>query len=925
MKYFEKYFSDVDFTQGTEVKVLCPFHQDTNPSATINTEKSLFHCWVCGIGYNEAQFISKINGISQAEAYRVLDKFKENQTQADWHLTQKAQLWANNEFLEKVRELGLSNDTIDKLDLGIMKDDLGRMFLGIPVFYNSVLMDIRSYNLLKHKNSPKCKSQTNAQAGFIIPYDIWSKTKEKTYILEGEKDMLLARSLGINAITLTGGAGAKPNEFVINSFKDRDIVLCYDNDKAGKDGMNNLYLTLKKIAKSVKYINIGEVVQEEKEDFYDFIHKYKKNEWDFYSLVENNFLLDIKKNYVSLKQALFENLIRKKLLSKVLVNAEFDDTFACPMYVVAEKKEETGSKNEKMMTGETKSWSLSEDNVHQLLSLVELDAKNNQLFSKLRTYLGIEKTEENVDIQIKEYATLYKVKIMDESEITNEDGKNISIDLYSFVPTTVGNQYEIEYKIFPHPTKHQKLIAIALSVYEINDEKDFVVNKELLSQLEGKTIEERIDNLYQSAKHHIAKHLSYPLWLMSDLVINSIYEFDYEERLRGTLDVFILGDTQVGKTQTSSRLVDLYKFGHFLSLKTSTTVGLIGGSNKVDGSWLNTIGAIPRQHKKLVVMEEFSGAKPDFIKTMTEIRSSGLLRFARSAGEMNVPCRLRMITLSNPINDEQGNPRHLSTFPNGVIPLMELIKSAEDVARYDGFLLVPKPKTRVNPFEYKLKGEPLSKEFYEHKAQWVFTRKPNNVKFEDGVESYIWEKAEELNNLFECNFPLFTTTTSQKLARFSVALASLVINTNETKEDVVVSKEIVDFTYRFLISVYDNEVFKLKEYKQEYESYNTLNIEELKDIQNLYNKNSTMFDFLEHQSSTSRGNLRSISGLDGDSFNPVFNKIVKYKLIRLMGEKVFITEKFRLAISKLNKNIKLDTATNLLEMSKQLKGKMKDD
>ena len=82
----------------------------------------------------------------------------------------------------------------------------------------------------------------------------------------------------------------------------------------------------------------------------------------------------------------------------------------------------------------------------------------------------------------------------------------------------------------------------------------------------------------------------------------------------------------------------------FYPLKTSTTVGLIGGSNKVEGSWCNTIGAIPRQHKRLVVLEEFSGAKADFIKTMTDIRTSKKLRLARASGELEVPCHLRMIT-----------------------------------------------------------------------------------------------------------------------------------------------------------------------------------------------------------------------------------------------------------------------------------------
>ena len=41
--------------------------------------------------------------------------------------------------------------------------------------------------------------------------------------MEGEKDMLVARGMGINAITLTGGgAEALPNEMTINAFKDKE-------------------------------------------------------------------------------------------------------------------------------------------------------------------------------------------------------------------------------------------------------------------------------------------------------------------------------------------------------------------------------------------------------------------------------------------------------------------------------------------------------------------------------------------------------------------------------------------------------------------------------------------------------------------------------------------------------------------------------
>jgi hypothetical protein len=392
---------------------------------------------------------------------------------------------------------------------------------------------------------------------------------------------------------------------------------------------------------------------------------------------------------------------------------------------------------------------------------------------------------------------------------------------------------------------------------------------------------------------------------MTDLVFNSILDFNYGDKMRGSLDVFFLGDTQVGKSETTSKMVDLYGFGHFLSLKTSTTVGLIGGSNKVDGAYCNTIGAIPRQHKRLAVLEEFSGAKPDFIKTMTDIRSSNELRLSRVSGELIVPCKLRMITISNPRNDENGNPRFLNTFPNGIIPLMELIKSAEDVARYDGFLLIPKIEKRFNPFAFTLEGEPIAKEHYHHKIDWVVTREPENVRFENGVDAYIWEKAEELNKEFECNFPLFGTTTSKKLARFCVALAALIVNVDETYENILVTEEIVDYVVEYLKQLYDNKVFKLKEYSDEFKGYSEITDEDVKELQKIYNRHNTLLMFINGISRTSRANLASVSGLEMKSFALIFNKLVMLKMVKLNMDTVYPTDKFRKAYAKLKKEVSL--------------------
>ena len=885
-------------------KLKCFAHSipsDTHPSASINTYKDLFHCWVCDIGYNEEQFIARINGISNTDAVKLLNKY---QVQDKWEV-EKGLLWSDQTMLTKVISLGFSKELIEEMKLGLIKDEFGKKYLGIPIYYNNILVDVRRYNIMKYENQPKMKSNDNARVGWLVPYDKFLSSNEICYLFEGEKDMLMARELGINAYTLTGGAGAVPNEYVINAFKDKDIVICYDNDDAGHKGMESIYKELKDIVKSIKYIEIGDVVKEDKEDFYDYIHKYNGNIFEFYSLDQHHFnLKEIDSIKIStIKDALKDSKIKKDLRSIITVTSEFSDPYSVPTVVEIEKVKDTGTKLDTMFENEKRTWFLEKINMQDMLELIEVNAKTVELNAKFRSYLNVPAKEPGIEIKPKELKTIFKSIITDK----DYDGSGVSLDIYSFEKLNVGSQYVIDYKIYPHPTKNQKLIAVAFNVKLINDSNNYTINKEKLSVFKSDgNIKERLDRLYESAKHHIAKHLNYNIWLMSDLVFNSILDFNYGEPMKGALDVFFLGDTQVGKSETTSKMVELYNFGHFLSLKTSTTVGLIGGSNKVDGAFCNTIGAIPRQHKRLAILEEFSGARPDFIKTMTDIRSSNELRISRVSGELIVPCKLRMITISNPINDENGNPRFLNTFPNGVMPLMELIKSAEDVARYDGFLLIPKVENRFNPFAYQLTGEKIPKECYEEKAKWVVTRGIDNVKFADGVESYIWEKAEELNKLFECNFPLFGTTTSKKLARFCVALASLVMEVDESYENIIVTKEIVDFIVEYLISIYTSPTFKLREYALDYRSYSEYTDKDVKNLQSLYAHNSTFIDFIGTQNRTTRSNLLSISGLESAKFSPLFNKMVAYKFIRLNNDNVYPTNKFRKVYNLIDKNFKTD-------------------
>lgn len=896
MEFFKQYFHDVDFEGQGEVKVHCPFHHDTQPSAQVNAEKGLFHCWVCGVGYDEKQFMAEVKGIPVTQAIKLLSEMS-NHVDVNWDVAFQAELWANEELLNKTHELGFTNETIEEHKLGLAYVNEG-VTLAFPIFFDNVLMDVRRYNIFKLPGIPKMTSDKGAKSGWIFPYDLWKDSVDTTYIFEGEKDALMARQLGLNAISLTGGAAAVPNQFCLPAFKDKEVIICFDNDQAGRDGSQNLARVLHEHTTSVKILDISALVKEEKEDFYDYITKYDGDIFEFMSLEPTPYEVEEKtKEFTRLKQAMDDNVLRKKLSSHITVTSEFVEAFSVPTFIQAEKVATTSDKDV-MDIGDKRYWELNEENLNEILSLIEVDAKEKNIDSRVKELLKLPSKEGGISVDRTKEKFIYRC-IMTDKDV---DGSAIAVDLYSFDKLVVGGQYDIEYKLYAHPNKHQRIVAIATYVIHQDDQSDFEPDEQLLKQFvsEG-TVEERVQRLYESAKHHVAKHMDYNIWFMSDLVFSSILDFKYGEVMRGALDVFMLGDTQVGKSETTSKLVELYNFGHFLSLKTSTTVGLIGGSNKVDGSWANTIGAIPRQHKKLAVLEEFSGARADFIKTMTDIRSSNEVRLTRASGELKAPCKLRMITISNPINDANGNPRFLSSFPNGVIPVMELVKSAEDVARYDGFILTPKKNNRFNPFENTLVGEPIPKKAYVHKAQWVATRQVQDVVFEEGVESYIWQQAEVLNKKYECNVPIFGTTASKKLARFSVALASLVTNTDKSFTKVIVTREIVDFIVQFLDDNYSSPQFKLDKVKEEWDSYSVYTEKDVKIMEDLYPANAVLIEFLSNHSRSSRANLQAISGKDRDAFGTIFNQLVQYRMVKIDMENVYPTEKFRKIYSVMNK------------------------
>lgn len=907
------------------VMVCCPFpHHDktfnmdyyeTKPSASINKDMGAFNCFVCGRHGNELEFAQMLTGLPKEDIIKghlVQEELEDDYS--NWEQLQHQDLLNDFDMLLKLKDLNITGQVIESVKLGKITNKLAT-----PVFVNGKLKNVARYNINKLPNTPKVEYMPNSKTGDIVPFDLWKNNFNNTVICEGEKDMLVARSYGMNAITLTGGSQSSIKPEYLENFRNRNVYIVYDNDDAGKNGAKKLYKQLIDYC-NVFITNISSVCKEEKEDISDFFNKYNKSREDFIYILENNSrqltqneLKDIKTktslNFSKLSDNIKNSIIKRNVRSSLQIIATCLDTFAIPEYAIFKLKDGIESDKRK-----TVSWFLK-DSSGNFLELMEGKIKTKDIPDILASICKLpKKWYDFYNLELGKEKTIYKCVVTDEVKDNEEEKTNeTTIDLYSFIPLEIGNCYDLDYKLFPHPREGQKLIAVATNIRQTNYEFD-KNNDEYLKSLDKfkvtTTINDKINELYESARCHISPHSHYldkKMWFMMDLVFNSPLDITYNGKIRGALDIFILGDTRTGKSEASKNLTKLYDFGEVIPLKTATVASLIGGTD--ERLKRTKLGALPRHHKELAVLEEFSGAPADFIKSLTEIRSSNIVKIYRVAGEVKAPCKLRMITISNPIA-YGTNLAQLISYPNGIEPLNELIKSPEDIARYDAFMLITQ-QPLLDPNQNGLKEElKIDEACYKVKSKWIKSLKSENVIISEELGNYIFSKSLELNNIFSCSFPVFGSETNKKIARLSSALACMLCNTVDY-ENIIVTKEHVDVIVNFLKSIYDNNVFRLKDFAEEEKSFNIVVDKDTALLNDMYPKNVTLIDFLANNSRVGRNELVTISGLNKDNFTKVFNLLASRKFVKLDREQVIPTIKFRKTYRLLNKDFNLYDTENI--------------
>lgn len=926
MKFFYKYFGkDNHVNDSGEMFVCCPFpHYDNegnayyekNPSAHINIEKSMFHCKVCGEGMSEVRFLSKLQGISYKEALLMLRELDQKKEQlGSW--TEFRKNFLNSEAPQKLcQELGIL-EVAEELQIGYTGTGIS-----FPVFVYGELLDIRTYN---PNGKPKVRSEKNAKS-LIIPFDLWMEDDRPTLLCAGEKDMAIARVFGFNSITFTGGEQAFPKLFKA-SFRGKKVYIIYDNDQAGQEGARKA-ATLLKDAGAIPYVVTGhyKVCKQQGEDLYDFFMKYGKNRYDLQKILDNTEefteeeYIKVRETYIPtirIEDAGNGEYHNRFVSSNVNIVSIFEEVYQIPEYVEFEKYDLDGKKDT-MQINERREWVLDETNLKDILLLMDSNLKQKQVDDNLRILAGVPLKEPFVAKYERSRIPIYKAVVTDDTEgiieSVHEDTTKVSEFLVYSVGKKLyaGKKYRITYKPVPHPLKAQQVVGI---VHELEESTSSVSKfkvtdgvRESLKKFqvqEGQTVEDKMNELYERAKGFIGVEARKLITFTCDLFYHTPLQFQFANRTeRAYLDIMIIGDPRTGKSNTIKKMHEMYELGSVTSLKTTTIAGLLGGSDQSGGGWKTKIGLLPRSHKSALIMEEFSGGGKELISKLTEVRSSNMVRLTRVNGSINVPAMVRMLSISNPMKMSDGTVIPLEQYNNGIQVLLDLIGATEDIARYDFFLLVPKPSGYISPLDM-FTLEPFAKEDYMNRVRWVWSRKKEQVILDRPVLEYIVKVSEELNRLYDSHISLFGAETWKKLSRIAIACAGMLCSMDETGEKLIVTKEHVDWAKNFLVELYDNDLFKLREFVEYERSLNELTDIDIVNMQGIYDNHTIMLKQLEMSTDISRNQLMAVSGLDRDEFSKTINQLARYSFVQLKGEKIVPTQKFRKAIRQINKNVYL--------------------
>ena len=245
-KYYDRYLDPVKKV-GKNLMAVCPFHEDHDPSLSIDDKEGLFNCFGCNAAGDIYEFYAKQHGLdAQSDFKIILEGIAKDFGIMNGNQHEKPKIVARYDYED---ESGHIKYQIERLE---------------PKRFRIRLPD---------GNGGWTYGKGNVR---IVPYHLPDIIKDSDIIIvEGEKDADNLIELGFTATTNPFGAGKWPDDFG-PYFAKKDVILIPDNDEPGRQHMARVAENLRGNAKSIKYLELPDLP--EKGDVSDFIEIFASTE-----------------------------------------------------------------------------------------------------------------------------------------------------------------------------------------------------------------------------------------------------------------------------------------------------------------------------------------------------------------------------------------------------------------------------------------------------------------------------------------------------------------------------------------------------------------------------------------------------------------------------------------------------------------------
>lgn len=806
--------------------IICPFHNDSNPSCGINLNEQVFKCFGCGAKGDLISLIAGFLKVSRNAFLKLTGKRSGTDAVIDPVSVEKMHqrlLDAPGMLDTLLTRKGITKETVIEYGLGLYQ---GRVTIPVYDTFNEVV------NLRMWSPTSKTSKMINFKGhGKPALYPL-SATDEQTIVLtEGEMKALLLRQEGFNAISPTGGARTWSSDWN-HLFSGKRVYIIYDIDQPGRGGALNAARELFSVAESVHIVKLPLEIKDFPTGGVDeyFIQMNNKAE-DLQRLLDKTEPWtpvpelkesedDLTVHKLSLAEAALAEYNGKLVETEVVVSAK--DTAP---YIIPAKFEVKCTQDKEICSfcpvAHHNGGPVEVKNTDPLI-LEMVSSTQSNVMNTLKRIAGVPKSCDSCLLDVLESYNVEELRLIPQLKVATSDSSEHIVRRAFYVGH--GIETNTTYRMLGRVVAEPKTQYATLLIYEAHAAVDSLstfqlTEPESLLMFQPKewtkeALVEKLDQIYADLEANVTRiYERRDMHLFYDLVYHSALYLTFQERqVKGWVDALVVGDSGQGKSETVSCLLRHYGVGEKIDAKGASVAGLKGGLQETSKRWFVTWGVIPLNDRRLVVLEEIKGMAVEVISKLTDMRSSGIAEISKIE-KTRTNARTRLVWISNARSDRQ-----LMAYNYGVEAVRELIGSLEDVRRFDMVITVASGDVPRSVLNMKDEDRPQARHTYtgelcQRLILWAWSREAHQVQFTPEAIDAILAGANRMGDMFSSSIPIVEQADQRlKLARLSAALAARTFSCSEDYSTIIIRECHVEVILEFLTRVYSTKSFGYLEY-----------------------------------------------------------------------------------------------------------------